>query len=241
MRDVPTAQLYGVDVMPLAIDLSKKTNPWCQFSLVPPLPPSNLPTGSFDLIYLHSVFSHLSELAHDHWLTEFQRLLRSGGLLFATTWPRHYIERCESARQGDVKGGTHRGSLLAFEGTEEWLARYDRGDYCHSPVGGGDVLSSDYYGETCIPEAYVRRRWANRYDVREYIEADDDWLWPVDEAPKLLTVSEAALMLRCSEDALYRKHKRLRLGFVDPLDRKLKFQEVELRAYLARQGRLAKV
>jgi excisionase family DNA binding protein len=63
----------------------------------------------------------------------------------------------------------------------------------------------------------------------------------LDEAPKILTVSEAALMLRCSEDALYRKHKRLRLGFVDPLDRKLKFPEADLRAYLARQGRLAKV
>jgi SAM-dependent methyltransferase len=175
MRDAPIAQLHGVDVMPLAIDLSRKTNPWCRFSLVPALPPSGLPGGAFDLIYLYSVFSHLSEDAHDRWITEFQRLLSPRGLLFATTWHRNYIERCESARRGNPMG-THPGSLRAFQGTEAWLARYDRGEYCHSPVGGGSALSSEFYGESCISEAYVRRRWSDRFDVREYIEADGEWL-----------------------------------------------------------------
>jgi len=60
-----------------------------------------------------------------------------------------------------------------------------------------------------------------------------------DEAttPKILTVAEAALMLRCSKDALYRKHRKLKLGFVDALDGKLKFHESELRSYLVRQSR----
>jgi SAM-dependent methyltransferase len=176
MRDVPTTQLHGADVMPLAVDLSRQTNPWCQFSLVRPLPPSELPSGSFDLIYLYSVFSHLSEDAHDRWLTEFQRLLRPRGLLFATTWDRNYIERCEAARRGPQKG-THPGSLLAFHGTEAWLERYDGGEYCHTPTGGGPQLSNEYYGESCISEAYVRRRWSDRFDVRAYIEADEEWLF----------------------------------------------------------------
>jgi SAM-dependent methyltransferase len=175
MRDVPTPQLHGVDVMPLAIDLCRQTNPWCKFSLVPALPPSGVPDGQYDLIYLYSVFSHLSEEAHDRWLAEFHRLLRPGGLLFATTFPRHYIERCERARHGDTMG-THPGSLISFTGTEEWLSRYDRGDYCHSPGSGGDALPSDFYGDTCIPEAYVRRQWSNRFDVRDYIHADGEWL-----------------------------------------------------------------
>ena len=64
--------------------------------------------------------------------------------------------------------GTHPGSLTAFEGTEAWLARYDR---------GGSVLSSDYYGESCISEAYVRRHWSERFDLRAYIDADDEWLY----------------------------------------------------------------
>ena len=172
MRDTPATQLHGVDVTERAIVLSRETNPWCDFSRVPPMPPSSLPSDTFDVIYLYSVFSHLSEEAHDRWVTEFRRILRPGGLLLATTWPRHYLERCELARRGDVKAGTHGCSLLAFDGLEGWLDRYDRGDYCHSDVG-----VSDYYGETCIPESYVRRRWADRFAIRDYVEADDDWLW----------------------------------------------------------------
>lgn len=177
MRDVPTSRLHGVDVMELAINLSRQTNPWCQFALISPLPPSNLPAGAFDLIYLYSVFSHLSEHAHDLWLTEFHRLLRPGGLLFATTFQRDYIERCEMARTGAQPWGAHMGSHRAFVETESWLARYDRGEYCHAPTGGGDALPSDYYGDTCISETYVRRRWSDRFEVLAYLEADGEWLY----------------------------------------------------------------
>jgi SAM-dependent methyltransferase len=168
MRDVPRANLYGLDCMPFAIDLCKKTNPWGQFRLISPLPPCDLPSNTFDLIYLYSVFSHLSEEAADLWLTEFNRIMRPGGVLIATTWPRDYIERCERARHGDPTG-THPHSYLAFAGAEDWLARYDRGEYCHDSVGGGEALSKTFYGETCIPEAYARQRWPNRFLLREYI------------------------------------------------------------------------
>jgi SAM-dependent methyltransferase len=102
MRDVRRGNLYGVDCMPLAIELCRETNPWSRFALIPPLPPADLPSSHFDLVYLYSVFSHLSEDAQDQWLTEFSRVLRPGGVLIATTWPREYIERCERARHGDT-------------------------------------------------------------------------------------------------------------------------------------------
>jgi hypothetical protein len=53
----------------------------------------------------------------------------------------------------------------------------------------------------------------------------------------VLGVKEAAVMLGTSTDSLYRKHKSLRLGFICPLDGKLKFLPSELAAYVARQGR----
>jgi SAM-dependent methyltransferase len=168
MRDVRRGNLYGVDCMPLAIELCRETNPWSRFALIPPLPPADLPSSHFDLVYLYSVFSHLSEDAQDQWLTEFSRVLRPGGVLIATTWPREYIERCERARHGDTRG-THPGSIPAFIGTAEWLARYDNDEYCHSAVGGGPALPSTFYGETCIPEGYVRRRWRDRFVFREFI------------------------------------------------------------------------
>jgi SAM-dependent methyltransferase len=181
LRDTPAEQLYGVDVMPLAIELSRQTNPWCQFSLVEPLPPSHLPDEHFGVIYLYSVFSHLSEEAHLRWLAEFHRLLRPGGLLFATTRTREFINECERARTGEIPGG-HARLPNAFVEPAHWLARYDRGEYCYSAVGGGDglaggnVLTADFYGETCIPDAYVRRRWTDRFAILDYLEADGWWL-----------------------------------------------------------------
>jgi hypothetical protein len=56
-------------------------------------------------------------------------------------------------------------------------------------------------------------------------------------AAKVLTVPEACLMLRCSRDSLHRKHRALKLGFIDTLDGRLKFLDTELRSYLVRQAR----
>lgn len=171
LRDVPARQLYGVDVLPEALEACRATNPWCQFQQVPSFPPTDLPSERFDLIYLYSVFSHLSEEAHQRWLDEFHRILKPGGIVIATTWHRQYIEWCESAREG-VTDGTHAGSKLAFSNPSFWLEKYDRGEYCHSPVGGGTTLEASFYGETCIPEAYVRREWSNRFEIREYLHTD---------------------------------------------------------------------
>ena len=174
MRDVVPGNLVGVDVMPPAIDVCRATNRWCDFRVTPAMPPTELPPGSFDLIYLYSVFSHLSEEAVDAWVTEFSRIMKPGGLLIATTWDRNYIALCEQSRHGPTPG-THSGSPEAFRGgVEPWFARYDAGEICHSPVGGGPLLPGSFYGETCIPCAYVQRKWSDRFEFREFIDADRD-------------------------------------------------------------------
>jgi SAM-dependent methyltransferase len=169
LKDVPSRNLTGIDVMPFAVELSRKTNPWCNFEMTSALPPTHFSDNSFDLVYLYSVFSHLSEEAHDRWLTEFRRILNPGGILIATTWPRDYIERCDRARNTADKRGTHPGSTHAFMDTGEALRQYDRGEYCHSPVGGGTALPGSFYGETCIPAEYVRTHWTDRFSFREFI------------------------------------------------------------------------
>lgn len=177
LRDVPADRLTGIDVLPEAIGLSQQTNRWCNFRLTPALPPTDLPSGTFDLIYLYSVFSHLSEEAVDAWVTEFARLMKPGGILIATTWYRHYMEICAQSRLGPTPG-THPGSVRAFTGDiQEWLAKYDRGEICHSPVGGGTALDASFYGETCIPAAYARQKWADRFAFRRFIEADQQRFW----------------------------------------------------------------
>ncbi len=54
---------------------------------------------------------------------------------------------------------------------------------------------------------------------------------------EILGVDEAALYLRVSVDSLYRKRKRLGLGYLDPIDGRLKFSRAQLDGYLRRQRR----
>jgi hypothetical protein len=54
---------------------------------------------------------------------------------------------------------------------------------------------------------------------------------------EVLGVEEAAKRLDTSSDSLYRKRERLRLGYIDPLDRRLKFTAQEIAEYIRRQKR----
>jgi SAM-dependent methyltransferase len=169
IKDVAPDGLWGIDPLDSAIDICVATNPWARFQQTPARPPTALPADRFDLVYAYSVFSHLSEPVHLAWVEELARVLRPGGLLIATTWPRTFIEDCARLRAGEPASVAHEGAAMSFLDTDAALAAYDRGEFCHSAVGGGDGLGDDFFGETCVPEAYARGHWAPNFEIVEYI------------------------------------------------------------------------
>jgi SAM-dependent methyltransferase len=173
LRDVDHENLVGADCYPEALEAASAQNHWCQFVRNSPFPPLDLHASSFDVIYLFSVFSHLSEVAHLAWLAEFNRLLKPGGLLVATTRPRDHFALCAHLRAVAASGDHYRGLASCFTETEQWQARYDRGEYCYHPLGGGGVLEPSFFGETCIPRQYVDRSWTEWFNIGEYRLADD--------------------------------------------------------------------
>jgi SAM-dependent methyltransferase len=170
IREAEPQQLWGIDCMAPAIEICQATNPHATFRRVDPFPPSGLTPASFDLVYAFSVFSHLSEEAHARWLAEFKTILRPGGLLVLTTRPREFILMCAELRARQEERNWAQGTVLAFQDTEEALRRYDRGEYVYEPMGGGDVLDKSFFGETCIPRAYVERHWTRDFDFVDYID-----------------------------------------------------------------------
>lgn len=170
LRDVEPANLWGVDCMPAAIDVCRDTNRHCNFRLIDPFPPTGLASNRFDLVYAYSVFSHLSEDAHERWLGEFTRILRPGGLLVATTRPREFILACAEIRARQEQRDWAQGAVQAFRDTADALMRYDRGEFMYEPLGGGDVLDKSFFGETCIPRQYVERNWVRHFDLVDYVD-----------------------------------------------------------------------
>lgn len=176
LRDVDQANLWGLDQGRVLVDACRRTNPWCQFVEGGRMPPSPLASGSFDLVYSYSVFSHLSEAAHSQWLDELARVLRPGGLLVVTTWQREHITRSAQLRAADpaTLSAWHRDLAALWMDDGHWTAEYDGGRFCYQPYPAQTHRWSyhqgaSYYGEACIPEAYVRREWNNAFEVLEFI------------------------------------------------------------------------
>jgi SAM-dependent methyltransferase len=86
-------ELYGCDINEKLIDWNKKYLPpdifFATSSLAPPLGFSD---RKFDLIYLISVFTHLSLDSQREWVDEFRRLLTPRGMVVVTMHGPKYVE-----------------------------------------------------------------------------------------------------------------------------------------------------
>jgi SAM-dependent methyltransferase len=169
LKDCRAAHVRGIDVDPALLKLARAAFPYCRFDRVKPMPPTKFSDNSFDVIVGFSVFSHLSERASLAWVHEFTRILRPKGFFVMTTQLRDFVEFCRSFRGKKNDRGWHNRLADLFVDTDATYAAYDAGEYLHAPTGGGAARSADFYGETMIPEAYVRRRWTDHLRLVDFI------------------------------------------------------------------------
>lgn len=180
LRDLDETKIFGVDCYEEMIQMCQALNLRANFQTVNPMPPLNFSDETFDLIYLYSVFSHLSEDAHLAWIQEFKRILRPGGILIASTRPRSFIEHCVKTAQKSNVAVWELGPSLSFTNYREAMRDYDAGKFIHCPTGGPGVLDKSFFGETCIPKQYVESVWTRYYSdvhfltVPEHLTSDQD-------------------------------------------------------------------
>jgi SAM-dependent methyltransferase len=153
LRDIAPEHLVGVDIDVPSIDLCKKHLPFGTFELTPSLP-YDYKDGSFDVAYLYSVFSHLSEPAFTSLYEEIERLLKPGGLLVFTTLRLAHLGVWNS-QLSDPQWAP----LLQRIGFDagDWHRRALAGELLYVPTGGGDIRSSDFYGETVITRPFLEK------------------------------------------------------------------------------------
>jgi SAM-dependent methyltransferase len=168
-KDVRAANLYGCDIEPEAITT-------CQATGVP---------GQFDRLYANgrlpypdgflrggiacSAFTHLSQPAHLHWMSELGRVLHPGAV-FCMSLRSHphadYIRerqhRPESARQMDVNDGPTQ--IDAFQRPP------DHSSFLYLPKLHDRHRPSKDHGEAIVPLSFVEREWAEKFAVRAYVD-----------------------------------------------------------------------
>ncbi len=94
-------EIYGCDYNPDLVAWCAANLPNMRAARNELAPPTPYVSGSFDLIYGLSVFSHLDETLQRGWLAEFRRLLRPGGSLVLSVLGeqmRHRLDRAEQQR-----------------------------------------------------------------------------------------------------------------------------------------------
>lgn len=168
LREFPANQLLLADCLTEAVECARSLNPpftVLHSSVTPPLP---LPEKSVGVCYAFSVFSHLSESASRDWLAHLGTLLVDGGKLIITTRGKKQIAHVRHlSRQRSLRDRLRSlfGSnpVTLNDNLSQFLPpayvieqRRDDGVFQFYPTGGGGELDAQFYGETWIPEAWIK-------------------------------------------------------------------------------------
>jgi SAM-dependent methyltransferase len=157
-RDVAPGNLFGCDPVQPILDVCRRTRvpaTLARSEFVPRRLPFAPP---FDLAYAFSVFTHLSEPAHEASLRALHDSLAAGGLLVATIRPPEYLRLSELLAPVLASLGPRPQDELR-------RPRYLFAPHAGQPLGaqapGGEIT----YGETVVTMAYVRRQWTDRFEL----------------------------------------------------------------------------
>jgi SAM-dependent methyltransferase len=142
-NSLPGTQVFGSDYNPELVEWCQKNLPFATCKTNQLEPPLDFSSGSLDLIYAFSVFTHLTEALQDSWLEELHRVLSSEGLLIVTTHGNFYRKHLD----------------------EKNKALFDQGQLV--------VLKADKAGEnvcaTYHPGNYVREKFQRRFHILDFI------------------------------------------------------------------------
>jgi SAM-dependent methyltransferase len=153
----PHRRIYGFDIDQEAISWVSVNLPWVETSRTEGLPPLPYADASFDLIFNHSVMSHLDASYQDAWLGELRRTLRPGGIATLSVHGRHAFQMfLDTFPPESLARTTHAANLhgrgIVFIVTDQWT-----GDF------------PDFYHTSYNDVSYIFNHWARFLDVCCYI------------------------------------------------------------------------
>jgi SAM-dependent methyltransferase len=142
-------RLHGTDIDAEAIAWATAHIPYCEFKTNSSEPPLDYPDGAFDLVFNHSVFTHIDEERQDAWLAELQRVTRPGGLLVLSV---------------------HGEWALEAEWSEAHVRLEDRGHLFLPDMRPPEALGHPgWYASAFHAPWYVFERWGRWFSIRAYV------------------------------------------------------------------------
>jgi SAM-dependent methyltransferase len=169
-REVTEGGLYGVDPWNYAINLCRSHFPFASFVQSNYLPPLQFKDNTFDVVVAYSVFSHLVEHAAQAWINEISRVLRPGGVLIATTHGPWVLDNVKAVRSGARKACNQweDGIANSWPDVTPLLEKYRDGEFVFIR-NQNNPLPVDLYGNSFVPEAYVKNVWGNYMEFVDFV------------------------------------------------------------------------
>jgi SAM-dependent methyltransferase len=153
-----TCDLHGVDIDARAIGWAQDNMPWATFKVNQPLPPLDYADATFDLVFNHSVFTHIDEEYQDQWLAELQRVVKPDGLVLLTVHGEHAFMVFE---ENVMKGGGDPSVIRAELGRKGI-------SFIHDDAFTGGPFP-DFYHSTFHAPWYVWEHWGRYFEIAAYV------------------------------------------------------------------------
>ncbi|GBQ66072.1 hypothetical protein AA103196_1285 [Ameyamaea chiangmaiensis NBRC 103196] len=174
MKDIHALNLFGVDSTERFLMEARRCNPALNFLTCSLVPPLIVAPETFDTIISWSVFSHLDEFLANHWMREFHRVLKPGGLVMFTTQSRRFISFCAEMRTRRASGmrlehGWYEACADSFVDEAAANSRYEAGQFLHA-ASVQPPHPQSHYGEAIIPRGYVVSKWGHLFRMIEFLD-----------------------------------------------------------------------
>lgn len=157
VTELAPEKLTGIDIDPDNIQWCKENIRQAEFAAIGLNPPTRFASETFDLVYGVSVFTHLSEIDQDRWLTELQRITKPGAAVLMSIQGEIAFLRAD----GDFQ------RFLALEQTGFHV-------YGRCPDLDGvlpEMKESGYYKNVFHSRPYIYEHWRRYFEIIDVIDA----------------------------------------------------------------------
>jgi SAM-dependent methyltransferase len=152
------ADLHGVDIDERAIRWVGENIPYVTAKVNQPLPPLDYPDGFFDLVFNHSVFTHIDEQYQDLWLSELRRVTKPGATLLLSVHGENAFFEYETASRN---AGGHP-QVVRDQLARDGIAYIREDPWVGSPF-------PDFYHTTFHAPWYVFDHWSRWFTIKAYV------------------------------------------------------------------------
>ena len=164
-KDIRDENLHGCDVDREIVDICRDLNLPGRIAQIEPLGSLPYADAAFDNAMAYSVFTHLPEAVHMHWVRELARVLRPGAVFVLTLEPRRFLDFIGSVREPE--NDWHRMLTMHRERLPGYYRDFDAGRFVFMPTNPG---AEERYGDAVVPLSYIKKHWAPFFEVLDYVD-----------------------------------------------------------------------